>query len=1245
MTASSRSDGRRHLRTAALFLLMALGSSAMAQEANEVSRLAEEARQAFLSAEQGGIGAKQKATFYQIARARVKLIEKFAGQSTLGSAELRDGARAELTRLADDGLGHDILGSMLLQSSLGDLAGSQAGADRVESGVALHQIASEQRSPAYRAAAFIELAHAYSRAGLQDRALRYASLALETASAIPEAGEQTGAYNAVARLTSGLGPAGAALANRSIGLIPRARDRAYARHDLARDQLKGTAWEKIGDAKLKAEARRRLAAGNLPESLQLALALPDSGDRDDLLSELAAAADKRQEHDVALAAAQSSFDTSKQHKALAAIVKEYIARGTPLQAAEIVAAMQDSPARVSVQLALATELGRAGYDSMADQLFSASLKSVETSKEAAQRAILPDVVRALTRSDRLDEALRYAERLEAGTDTSSALSDLAKRLADGERLNEAQMLLPRIEGRDQRSHALSGIGRAKARAGDVAGAMQATLELANAQDVGRVLSAVVRVHSLAGDFPQATSVAGRIEEPEFQIEAWSEIARQAGRKQNKSVSERALSEAVRVADRQEPLSRDKALLSIVKSLAEAGNKAQVGEIKQRIGDEKMRARAEELAVRAEAKDALEQNRRGELPDALLPRSFSKLVNDEDKADLAIDLAGLPAGIAPAASLVRSIADDRFRGAAFRRLAEARSRHLLTPSKDEASDAPAEAEALAQNVSETDGSGQEVQTRRGLTLIKVDTAPNAGDRTRAPRTFMRADDVRAMAPWPSGVVVGTTFASHNPYISKFLDDGEDGASRLEQAIRYQGLPSPRIIVVQSGVATLGMVARQLQGSDARDLIAYDIGFVTVRAPILVAPGAKLILSRLDSPVYRLSTDAGAFIANAGELHIVDAEIVGYNEKAAQLSWSDKDKVDQFRPFLLTWGDGRTNVASSTLSALGYDNVKSYGLTYSSGPDQVAELRDQAQPTGAVVDNVFRNFYFGFHTYEAQGIHVVGNEYRDSIVYAIDSHDRSKGLTIAYNTAYGTQLRHGITVSREVDDHWIAGNLSFDNAGSGIVLDRNSTNNVLHVNSSFGNAQDGITVFESSCNILSDNHLAENKRDGLKVRNSLDIGAYGNRIEANANSGVSAYIANLLDTKSGEQRSPDVGAYAPVTSLSLRHNRFSGNGVGINTQGVSGLAMYSNQFVKQSRRLLGGDVRGLEGQVLRHTSQSDVLIASTCRPAKPVVACRLRDQGFFREGADLHVFNPQGSSDCTGTDGSVQQRAFTSTSQGT
>jgi poly(beta-D-mannuronate) C5 epimerase len=225
------------------------------------------------------------------------------------------------------------------------------------------------------------------------------------------------------------------------------------------------------------------------------------------------------------------------------------------------------------------------------------------------------------------------------------------------------------------------------------------------------------------------------------------------------------------------------------------------------------------------------------------------------------------------------------------------------------------------------------------------------------------------------------------------------------------------------------------------------------------------------------------------------------------------------------------------------------------------------------------------------------------------------------------------------------MTFDNAGSGIVIDRNSTNNVIHANSSFRNAQDGVTVFESSCNVLTNNYLASNRRDGLKVRNSFDVGAYSNRIESNSNSGVSAYIANIMTPKGGESQNADQASYLPLTSLSLRHNQFSANGVGINAQGVSSLAMSSNRFVKQSRRLLGGDIRGLEGQILRLATQSDVLVASTCRPAKPVSVCRLRDQGFFEGGSELQVFRSQGGSDCTDVDGSIQHRAFSSTSQGT
>jgi poly(beta-D-mannuronate) C5 epimerase len=1234
------------LRIAFLFMSMALTSSAMAQGGNEVSRLAEEARQAFLSAEQNGVGPKQRAGFYQIARARVKLLEKFASQDNTGSAELRDGARSELMQLADDGLSHDILSSFLVQSSLGDIAGAASTADRVEVGVSLHQIAGEQRSAAYRSAAFVDLAYAYAKSGSHDRALRYASLAMDAADQIPEEGTRGGAYKAAARVAVGLGSSGMDLADRAITRIPQSRDRALVRHELARAQLKGSVWEKATDVKLLAEAKRRLEMGDLPGSTLLTLSILDSKARDDLLSSLIDAAISRQEDRAALVAAQGITNSSSQEKAIGSLLRSYVDRGVALQASEILNAMQDSPGKVSIQLKLAADLKQAGYDAMADQLLSASTRQIDTYSEIRQRAVLPEVVRAFTRSERLDEALRYAHQIESGADGSSIIGELAKKLADRGRVPDAETLLPRLTDNDRRSHALSGIARAKAKAGDIAGAMQTIPELVRAKDEGRVLASVAGAHSRSSDFSQAMALIERIQDAEYRLDALSEVGRQA-RQQNKSdISDRALNEAVRTAEGLDAEAQDKMFLKIIRSLALEVNRAQAGELAGRIRDTAIRTRAEQLIVAADAKDLIGKRRRGEIPDALLLRGIKKVEADDDKMELALELATLPEGGIHAADLIRSIQDKQFRQKAFRSLAEVQADLLRNPSEEEPSVGGLEDVQTVASVSEeSEETAQEIQTRRGLALIVGNPGKSTSAAGQLPRNFVTAAHVRASTPWPKDAVVGSTFANHNPYIAKFFEDDEQGSTRLEQAIRHQGLSSPRIIIVQSGVATLGMVARQLQGTGARDLIEHTASAVTVRAPIFVAPGATLILSRLDSPVYRLGASAGAFIVNAGNVHIIDAEVIGFEETSGQPLWAEAETFTKFRPFLLTWGDGRMDVASSTLVALGYDNAKSFGLSYSSGPERVAELRDQARATGIVVDNVFHNFHFGFHSYEAERIQVVGNEFRDSVVYGLDSHDRTREAIIALNTIHGTKQRHGITISREVNDGLVIGNMTFDNAGSGIVIDRNSTNNVIHANSSFRNAQDGVTVFESSCNVLTNNYLASNRRDGLKVRNSFDVGAYSNRIESNSNSGVSAYIANITNPKGGESQNADQAGYLPLTSLSLRHNRFSANGVGINAQGVSSLAMSSNRFVKQSRRLLGGDIRGLEGQVLRLTSQSDVLVASTCRPAKPVSVCRLRDQGFFEGDSELQAFRSQGGSDCTDINGSIQHRAFSSTSQGT
>jgi len=1243
MIVSSRSDLCRRLLTAAAFSLI-LSSGVWAQEAGEISRLAEEARQAFLSAEQGA-APKQKVNFYQLALARIQLLEKFAGPENVGSADLRDGARAELNRLSDDGLTHDMLGAMLLQAALADLAAAQSNADRMELGVTLHQIASEQRAPEYRAAAFIEIGQAYSKVGSQERALRYATLALDTARSIPGAGEQSGAYNAASRLAASLGQAGFPLAERAISLIPRARDRAFARQDLALAMLKGTPWQKASRAQLVTEARKRLTAGDVRGSLQLALALPGGDEQEKLLSELLSDALRRQDYDAALATAQGFFGASDQQKAFAAIVKDLVARGVPLQSASILETMQDGSAKITAQLVVASELARAGYEKMAEPLFSRALQGAEMSDQATQAAIWPEVVRALTRAERLDQALAYAKRLEPGSEASSALGDLAKRLADGERIAEAEALLPQIQDKEDRSHALSGIGRAKAQAGDAASALQISSELTDPEDAGRVLSAVVKVHSQSGKFNEATSLAGRIEDKEHQVEAWVEIARQASKKKEGKTGEQAFSEAIRIAEAQQNLARDKAYYTIVKSLADLGDRARAGELKQRIIDDKLRIRADEALAKAEAKQAVEQKKRSNLPDAVLKRSFTRNLSDEDKGEIALNLLEAPNGVILAADLIRSIKDDRVRGPAFRRLAEAQVATLSEPPNQQGTEATDTAESLPPEPAEESELGRERRTRRGLVLASMENETVGSSRPPLPQSFAKASDIRSIVPWPSGAVAGVTFANYNLYISKFLDEGPSGDTRIEQAVRYQGLTAPRVIVVQSGTTTLGMIARQLQGTQDQDLIATTGDVLTLRAPVFVAPGARLILSRMDVPSYRFSADAGAFIASAGELHVVDAEIIGYHEKAGQPAWSDKDKTHEFRPFLLSWGDGRMNVAGSVLTALGYENSKSFGLSYSSGPIRVTELRDQAHATGYVVDNVFRNSHFGFYSYEAENVHIIGNEYVDNVVYGLDPHDRTRKLTIALNTTYGTKVKHGIIISREVDDSIIVGNLTFGNVGSGIMLDRDSANNILHANTSFSNIQDGITLFESSCNLMTNNHLLANKRDGIKVRNSFDIAVYSNRIESNGGAGVNTYVANLLETKSGETRDFKLDPYDAITTISLRRNRLSLNGVGISAQGASGLAMFSNTFVKQSRRLFGGDLRGLEGLVLQSSSKASTLIASTCRPVRPAVACHLRERGYFEGSADLHIFDPQGKSDCTTADGSVQQRAFSNTSQGT
>lgn len=286
-----------------------------------------------------------------------------------------------------------------------------------------------------------------------------------------------------------------------------------------------------------------------------------------------------------------------------------------------------------------------------------------------------------------------------------------------------------------------------------------------------------------------------------------------------------------------------------------------------------------------------------------------------------------------------------------------------------------------------------------------------------------------------------------------------------------------------------------------------GVYLARLPIVV--GAKGVLE-IDAKVkeLRLSQEGGSFIVNDGKLFVTDTKVTGWREK--DNGPATFRSPNEFRPFLLSWGGTETYIVNSQMASFGYAKSKSYGVSISQYTPNMAKQMGRAEPTGWIIGSQFSDMWYGFYCYETSDFVVKDSTYRDNIVYGIDPHDRSHRLIIAGNTVYGTKKKHGIIVSREVNDSWIINNKSYDNKLSGVVIDRNSVNNLIAYNEIYRNHTDGITLYESGDNLIWGNKLINNRRHGIRVRNSVNIRLYENVAMANGLVGVYGHIKDLSDT---------------------------------------------------------------------------------------------------------------------------------------
>ena len=348
---------------------------------------------------------------------------------------------------------------------------------------------------------------------------------------------------------------------------------------------------------------------------------------------------------------------------------------------------------------------------------------------------------------------------------------------------------------------------------------------------------------------------------------------------------------------------------------------------------------------------------------------------------------------------------------------------------------------------------------------------------------------------------------------------NGVRAMEWVKRQTGFP--QAIVVRDGVARLSDIAETI------DPLYFELksdGTYISRLPIVVTHGATLIISKdTEASKLLLSQTKGAFILNAGSLFIIESQIIGWNEIKNEPAYYVYKK--NFRPFITGQGKSETYLASSTFKQLGYSQAKSYGISLTGVPEQYKEVV-HGNPNGWFIDNLFEDIYYGFYSHEAEDSVILGNTYYDNIVYAIDPHDYSKRLIIARNTTYKTRERHGIIVSRGVEDSWIFNNKSYENARHGIVLDRQSKNNIIAYNHSYNNKGDGITLFESPDVLIYGNVVSNNGKHGVRVRNSQNVISAKNVIK---NNGQLAFYIYTSDPN-GKERDLVLDPYVKKVSFS-------------------------------------------------------------------------------------------------------------------
>lgn len=588
-------------------------------------------------------------------------------------------------------------------------------------------------------------------------------------------------------------------------------------------------------------------------------------------------------------------------------------------------------------------------------------------------------------------------------------------------------------------------------------------------------------------------------------------------------------------------------------------------------------------------------------------------------------------ILPALEAARELRDDRMRMVLYREMAYIRALvndkyELLAPHSENdvleiredksimSGDIPL---STAENTEFFANDGKPRRVNSGSSLFVYQDSGSVLDfsKVKLPDMVTEQEQVRARVPVIDPGLMDVSLMRYNGYNSDFFEAVGETRSLRDLYVERQRQTEAQVMFINYGVFDLASLDELADKAGLPDAVEVQgNGEVIIRRPILIGPEATLVMSGLETSAVYLSTEDAAFIVNTGQLYILDTDLMAFNASSGELSTLDYAKRYEFRPFITSWSESGTWITNSVIFGLGYSGAKSYGITLSAGPTIVTKnAGEKKAPVGAIIDNSLIDMYYGYYTYEAEHVDLIGNEYRENVIYGVDPHDRSKDLRIAYNTAYGTLKKHGIIVSREVDESYIIGNISFSNKGSGFMIDRDSTGNLVYANEAYANKQDGITVFESACTLIAANRFDLNKRSGIKIRNSWDVVLFDNEIKENRGGAIESYISILKETDAAKTRDFELDPYTAQSSFAAYKNHLQNNGYGFSARDTYHYQVKDNEFIYQDKGF-EGDAKEWEAPLRAGNYGKGAAVQNACRPVLPDQDCRWLRTGVFRQLLD-------------------------------